>query len=102
MLVFSWTATDKLEFTDWSDVQWRFGSGEIAIFRKRMIITRFEEKMVQSAISVWAGRFCPPLPPLSEMQNYAENIKDYSRILVHSTPFLFDVFLTVKLRLIII
>ena len=28
----------KLEFTDWSEVQWRFGSGEIAIFRKRMII----------------------------------------------------------------
>ena len=24
--------TDKLEFTDWSEVQRRFGSGEIAIF----------------------------------------------------------------------
>ena len=29
---------DKLEFTDWFEVQLRFGSGEIAIFRQRMII----------------------------------------------------------------
>jgi len=29
---------DKLEFTDWSEVQRRLGSGEIAIFRQRMII----------------------------------------------------------------
>ena len=35
---FYWTTTDKLEFTDWSEVQRRFGSGEIAIFRHRMII----------------------------------------------------------------
>ena len=25
---------DKLEFTDWSEVQRRFGSGDIAIFRQ--------------------------------------------------------------------
>ena len=29
-----WTTTDRLEFTDWSEVQQRFGSGEIAIFRQ--------------------------------------------------------------------
>ena len=38
LVFFSWTATDKPEFTDWSEVQQRFGSGEIAIFRQRMII----------------------------------------------------------------
>ena len=29
---------DKLEFTAWCEVQRRFGSGQIAIFRQRMII----------------------------------------------------------------
>ena len=32
------TATDKLELTDWSQVNWMFGSGEIAIFRQRSMI----------------------------------------------------------------
>ena len=27
LVFFSWTATDKLGFTDWSEVQRRFGSG---------------------------------------------------------------------------
>ena len=31
---FYWTTTDKLKFTDGSGVQWRFGSGEIVIFRQ--------------------------------------------------------------------
>ena len=35
---FYWTTTGKLEFTDWSEVQRRLGSKEIAIFRQRMII----------------------------------------------------------------
>ena len=30
---------DKLEFTDWSEVQRRFGSVEIVIFQQRMMIT---------------------------------------------------------------
>ena len=38
VLVFNWTTMDKLEFTDGSEVQRRFGSGEVAIFRQRMII----------------------------------------------------------------
>ena len=29
---FYWTTMDKLEFTDWSEVQRGFGSGEIAVF----------------------------------------------------------------------
>ena len=37
-LVSYWTTTDKLEFTDRSEVQRRFGSEEIAIFQQRMII----------------------------------------------------------------
>ena len=31
---FYWTTMDKLEFTDWSEVQRWFGSGEIMIFRQ--------------------------------------------------------------------
>ena len=34
LFLFYWTTTDKLEFTDWSEVQRRFSSGEIAIFRQ--------------------------------------------------------------------
>ena len=29
---------DKLKFTDWSEIQWMFGFGEIAIFQQRMMI----------------------------------------------------------------
>ena len=36
---FYWTTTDKLEFTDWSEVHRRLGSGEIAIFRLRGLKT---------------------------------------------------------------
>ena len=32
LVFFYWITTDKLEFTDWSEVEQRFGSGEIAIF----------------------------------------------------------------------
>ena len=35
---FYWTTTDKLEFTDWSEVNQMFGCGWIAIFRQRMMI----------------------------------------------------------------
>ena len=35
---FFWTTTDKLEFTDWSQVKWMLGCGEIEIFRPRMMI----------------------------------------------------------------
>ena len=35
---FYWITTDKPELTDWSEVQRRLGSREIAIFRQRMII----------------------------------------------------------------
>ena len=35
---FCWTTTDKLEFTDWSQVNRMHGCGEIAIFRQRMRI----------------------------------------------------------------
>ena len=31
---------DKLKFTDWSEVQRRFGSGEIAIFQQRMMFVK--------------------------------------------------------------
>ena len=31
--IFYWATVDKLEFTDWSEVQQRFGSGEITIFQ---------------------------------------------------------------------
>ena len=33
-----WTTTDKLEFTDWSQVKRMFGCGKIQIFQQRMII----------------------------------------------------------------
>ena len=33
---FYWTTTDKLEFTDWFQVNRMLGCGEIAIFRPRM------------------------------------------------------------------
>ena len=42
---------DKLEFTDWSQVNWMFGCGEIAIFRQRMMfapppaLTRVKKKV---------------------------------------------------------
>ena len=36
---FYWTTTDKLGFTDLSEVQKRFGTGEIVISRQRMMIT---------------------------------------------------------------
>ena len=34
LVFFYWTTTDKLEFADWSEVQRKIGSGEIAIFRQ--------------------------------------------------------------------
>ena len=37
-IFFYWTPMDKLEFTDWSEVQHMFSSGEIAIYLQRMII----------------------------------------------------------------
>ena len=39
LVFYYWTTTDKLKFTDWSEVQRMFGSEEIAIFRQWMIIT---------------------------------------------------------------
>ena len=33
-----WITTDKLEFSDWSQVNWVFGCGEITMFRQRVMI----------------------------------------------------------------
>ena len=35
---FYWTAKDKLKFTDWSEVNRKFGCGDKAFFRQRIII----------------------------------------------------------------
>ena len=37
VLVFYWTTTDKLKFTDWFWVHQMFGCGKNAILRRRMI-----------------------------------------------------------------
>ena len=44
LIFFYWTTMDKFEFTDWSEVQWMLGSGEIVIFRQRIIITPYPGK----------------------------------------------------------
>ena len=41
-----WTTMDKLEFIDWSEVQRRFGFGEIAIFQQRMMVPIFRPRIM--------------------------------------------------------
>ena len=52
---FYWTTTDKLKFTEWSEVQQKFGSGETAIFRQRMMITPFPRAQRSPSLFVAFG-----------------------------------------------
>ena len=50
---FSWIATDKLEFRDWSVVQRRLGSGEIAFFQQRIIRVKEVKAKVFMKVGWW-------------------------------------------------
>ena len=54
---FYWTTTDKLEFTDWGEVQRRFGSGEIAIFPIPERVKRWIAELV-SALPYLLDQYC--------------------------------------------